>query len=130
MNREESDGTRKFFSLIGAILEAIINGELVIIDELDARLHPELVSAIINFFNSTTNKTGQLICVNFSTSIMDSSLLRRDQIYLVEKNNFGSTVLSNVSEFKVRKTQPIEKHYREGRLGGKPIIEDFENLMS
>jgi len=127
--REESDGTRKFFSLIGAILEAFMRGELVIIDEFDARLHPDLVNEIINLFNSKKNKKGQLICVNFNTSILDNELLRRDQVYLIEKDNLGASKMSSMVEYDIRKGQPMEKHYREGRVGGKPIIENFETIF-
>lgn len=126
---EESDGTRKFFSLIGAILEAFIKGETVIIDEFDARLHPDLVNEVISLFNSKSNKKGQLICVNFNTGILDNNLLRRDQIYLMEKDNYGSSNLSSMVEYDIRKGQPMEKHYREGRVGGKPIIENFQTIF-
>ena len=127
--REESDGTRKFFSLIGAILEAFVRGELVIIDEFDARLHPDLVNEVINLFNSKKNKKGQLICVNFNTAILDNKLLRRDQVYLIEKDNFGASKMNSMVEYDIRKGQPMEKHYREGRVGGKPIIENFETIF-
>lgn len=126
---EESDGTRKFFSLIGAILEAFLRGETVIIDEFDARLHPDLVNEVIRLFNSKKNKRGQLICVNFNTGILDKNLLRRDQIYLIEKDNYGSSVLSSMVEYNIRKGQPMEKHYREGRVGGKPTIENFQTIF-
>jgi len=126
---EESDGTRKFFSMIGAILEAFIKGELVIIDEFDARLHPDLVNEVINLFNSASNKQGQLICVNFNTGVLNNKLLRRDQIYLIEKDHYGSSKLNSMVEYNIRKGQPMEKHYREGRVGGKPTIEDFQAIF-
>jgi len=129
LGKEESDGTRKFFSLIGAILEAFLRGEVVVIDELDARLHPDLVKEIIALFNSSVNSQGQLICVNFHTGIMDNELLRRDQIYLVEKDEFGGTKVNSYSEFDVRKGQPLEKNYRDGRVGGKPMIKSFEKIF-
>jgi len=129
LTKEESDGTRKFFSMIGAILEAFIRGELVIIDEFDARLHPDLVNEVINLFNSKKNKKGQLICVNFNTAILDNKLLRRDQVYLIEKDNFGASKMNSMVEYDIRKGQPMEKHYREGRVGGKPIIENFETIF-
>lgn len=130
LGKEESHGTRKFFSLIGAILEAFLRGELVIIDELDARLHPDLVKEIIGLFNSKFNSQGQLICVNLHTSIMDNNLLRRDQIYLVEKNQYGATKINAYSEYDIRKGQPLEKNYREGRVGGKPMIQSFEGIFA
>jgi len=126
---EESDGTRKFFSMIGAITEALLRGELVIIDEFDARLHPDLVNEVINLFNSKINKRGQLVCVNLNTGILNNKLLRRDQIYLIEKDNYESSVLNSMVEYDIRKGQPMEKHYREGRVGGKPNIEDFVKIF-
>ena len=129
LGKEESDGTQKFFSLIGAILEAFLRGEVVIIDELDARLHPDLVKEIIGLFNSKVNSQGQLICVNFHTGIMDNELLRRDQIYLVEKDKYGGTNVNSYSEYDIRKGQPLEKNYRDGRVGGKPMIKSFETIF-
>lgn len=61
---------------------------------------------------------------------MDNDLLRRDQIYLVEKDLFGATKLNSYSDYDIRKGQPLEKNYRDGRVGGKPMIHSFETIFS
>lgn len=123
---EESEGTRKFFGLIGMIINSLMRNEILIIDELDSRLHPYLVNNIIELFNSKVNNYSQLICINSHTNILRKNLLRRDQVYLIEKDHFEVSRLNSVVEFDTRKEQSMEKHYKEGKLGGLPLTQSFE----
>jgi AAA15 family ATPase/GTPase len=132
MEQNESEGTKKFYNILGSLLYAVKNGYFVVIDEMDARFHTLLTKAIIRLFNSAEVKTGaQLFAVSHDTAVMDNELLRRDQIYLVEKNNVAATQAVNLVEYKsARKETPISKNYLEGRYGGIPFIDNLENFLN
>lgn len=127
----ESEGTRKFYNLSGLLADAVINGRLVIADELDARLHTLLTRAIIKLFNSEQLRTeAQLLAVSHDTALLDRTLLRRDQIYFVEKDRVGATQVATLVEYKARKEAPYDKNYLEGKYGAIPFIEDFEKVLA
>lgn len=129
MELDESEGTKKFYNILGTMISAVENGQLIVIDELDARLHSLMTKAIIRFFNSETANSGsQLFAVSHDVSVVDRELLRRDQIYIVDKDKFAATKVVNLAEFKiVRKDTPFSKNYLEGKYGGIPFIENLEN---
>jgi len=127
MDGVESEGTRKLFNLAGVFVQAATSGRLVIIDEFDARLHTLLVKAIIRLFNNVALTSGaQLLGVSHDTALLDKDLLRRDQIYFVEKDNYGATKVSTLVEFKPRKESPYFKNYLEGKYGAIPFISNLE----
>jgi AAA15 family ATPase/GTPase len=132
MNDFESEGTKKFYNIIGSVLYAIKNGYFVVIDEMDARFHTLLTKAIIRLFNSESVASGaQLLAVCHDASVMDNDLLRRDQIYIVEKNDFAATEVVNLVEYKsARKDTPLAKNYLEGKYGGIPFIENLEKFLN
>ncbi len=130
LDKDESEGTQKYFSLIGLILMSIYEGNLVIIDEFDARLHTLLSRAIIKLFNSSKIKTnGQLVVASHDTALLDKNILRRDQIYFVEKDNFGASSITSLVEYKPRKESPYDRNYLEGKYGAIPFIDDLETLV-
>lgn len=123
----ESSGTKFFLKISPFILEALETGGTLVIDELDASLHPELVSYIIDLFqNKWTNKhQAQLIFNSQDTTQLDLDKFRRDQIYFAQKSDrTGESSLFSLDEFSVRKTEDIEKAYRLGRYGAIPMIRD------
>ncbi|RKR82916.1 hypothetical protein BDD43_3109 [Mucilaginibacter gracilis] len=127
----ESEGTRKFYNLSGVLTDAVLNGRLVVIDELDARLHTLLTRAIIQLFNSNKIKTeAQLFAVSHDTALLDKDLLRRDQIYFVEKDQFGATKVQTLVGYKARKEAPYDKNYLEGKYGAIPFIENLETVLA
>lgn len=127
----ESEGTRKFFNIIGAIVYALHHDLFVLIDEFDARLHSILSKAILKLFNSKTIQSkSQILVVTHDTSLIDKELLRRDQIGFVEKDNFGAAKLTMLSTYKPRRGTPYDKKYLEGKYGGIPVIEEFEKIVS
>jgi AAA15 family ATPase/GTPase len=129
LDEQESDGTRKFFNYSGAVLDALLNGVTLILDEFDARLHPMLTKKIVEMFNSPTiNKNGaQLVFVTHDTNLLDNSLLRRDQIYFTEKNKMQETVLYSLADFKgIRNDASYEKDYINGKYGAIPFLGDFD----
>lgn len=131
LDKSESEGTRKYFNLIGLLITALLEGRLVVIDEFDARLHTLLSKAIIRLFNSSRIKSkAQLLVASHDTALLDRDLLRRDQIYFIEKNNYGATKAVSLVEYKPRKDTPFDKNYLEGKYGGIPFVDDLESLIS
>lgn len=130
LNGQESEGTIKYFNIIGQLLFAIQNDHLVIIDEFDARLHTLLSKAIIRLFNSSLSKSkSQLFVASHDTALLDNRLLRRDQIYFVAKNKYGASEVTALVEYKTRKESPYDKNYLEGKYGAIPFIEEFESIL-
>ncbi|MBC8470046.1 MAG: ATP-binding protein [Planctomycetes bacterium] len=128
---EESDGTRRFFELAGPWLLAILEGMTLLVDELEASLHPFLVRELIEVIQSLDiNKGGaQLVFATHDTTLLDPELFRRDQIWFTEKNGEGATQLYSMSDYKERKPrkgEAMQKGYLAGRYGAIPIIKAFE----
>lgn len=126
---EESDGTKTYFSMLGPILEVLRDGTLVLIDELEASLHPHLAKQIVRIFNepALNPKGAQLIFATHDTNLFDLALMRRDQFWFTVKNENGATVLVPLSDYKPRKDQNIEAAYLHGRFGAVPFLDD--NLL-
>jgi AAA15 family ATPase/GTPase len=129
----ESDGTLKLIAYAGPLIDVLINGLTLVIDELDSSLHPDITRAIFELFNSreTNPKNAQLICATHDVSLLDPKLVRRDQVYFVEKDRTANTVLYSLSEIKdVRNTEDYSKMYRRGNYGALPIIGDLKSLIA
>jgi uncharacterized protein len=131
LDENESEGTKKLFSLAGELVRVIKCGETIAIDELDARLHPLITCAIIRLFNSNESNpnNAQLIFTTHDTNLLSNAIFRRDQIWFAEKNKQGATSLYSLAEFKVRNDASFEKDYIQGRYGAIPFIGDFSKLM-
>jgi len=125
---EESDGTRRFFELSGPWLLAIIKGITLLVDELETSLHPYLVRELIKFIQNPKlkRKGAQLIFATHDVTLLGPELFRRDQIWFTEKDEYGSTNLYPLSDYKPRKGEAMQKGYLAGRYGAIPIIEAFE----
>lgn len=121
---DESQGTQKLYSLAGPLFDIIEKGRILVIDELDRSFHPLLVRQIIETFqNPKINCLGaQLIFTTHDTAQLDSSLLRRDQIWFTEKRRDQSSELVPLMEFSPRKGEALERGYLGGRYGGVPIL--------
>lgn len=131
MDYDESSGTNQFFALTGPIIDVIENGYVLVVDELDSKLHPNLVLKIIEIFNSTelNPKNAQLVFNTHDTNLLGAEIFRRDQIWFVEKDRFGSANLYSLSDFKeVRKEENFENNYIKGKYGAIPVISDFMKL--
>ena len=133
LKNDESSGTRKFFALTGPILDVIENGYTLVVDELDSKLHPNLVCKIVSLFNSKefNKKNAQLILNTHDTNLLSSELFRRDQIWFTNKNKYGDVKLYSLSDFKsdeVRKKDPFEENYINGKYGAVPFLGFFDNL--
>ena len=143
-DERESKGTNKAFHLSGPILWALKNGGVLIIDEIEAKMHPLLTLDTINvFLNKDTNpNNAQLIFATHDTNLLSYSDLRRDQIYFTEKNKWESTEIFSLSDFvylgkigntKFERERPDtdkEKRYFEGRYGAIPFLGAFKPLKA
>jgi len=121
---EESAGTRKLFELAGPWLDVLDNGLILFVDELDTSLHPLLVRFLLNLLHSPeTNKhNAQLVFTTHDTTILDQTLMRRDQVWFVEKDDKNATDLYPLSDYKPRKGEALQKGYLHGRYGALPFL--------
>lgn len=128
---QESEGTRRIVAMAGPLLDAIEQSIVLVIDEFDARLHPLITKTILELFNSAdgNSKNAQLIVASHDTNLLDSELLRRDQIWFVEKDSEGATHLTSLDEFKVRSDASFEKDYIAGRYGAIPFLGNVRRLF-
>jgi len=134
MEEDESYGTKKFFALTGPVLDSLENGTPLIVDELDSKLHPNLVCKIVSLFNSIEHnpKNAQLIFNTHDTNLLSSGLFRRDQIWFTEKNKFGEAKLFSLADFKsdeVRKGEAFEDNYIRGKYGAIPFLGFFDEII-
>ena len=140
----ESEGTKKIFNLSGMLIDTLQNGRILVVDELDAQLHPILVRHLMELFNSpeTNPKNAQLIFNTQSADLLGYKVyseekgkkmtrLRRDQIYFVEKDNQEASRLFSLVEFKkesglrTRNDASYEKDYLSGVYGGIPFPQEM-----
>lgn len=131
---EESMGIRKLFGMLCPLLDIMINGKILICDELEAGLHESLVFELIKLFiNVKTEKFAQLLFTTHETGLLNLDLFRRDQIWFTEiKIPDRSTDLYSLTEIKnVRKEDNFGKGYISGRYGAIPMLNlDFANVVS
>lgn len=132
LGEHESEGTQKLFAMSGPLLDTLQNGKVLVVDELDARLHPLMTQEIISLFNSkTTNPNGaQLVFNTQDTNLLDNTLFRRDQIWFVEKDQQGASHLYSLVEFRERNDKDFERGYIQGRYGAIPYLSNIRNILS
>lgn len=127
---EESDGTRRLLDLISALYSLTRRSAVYVIDEIDRSIHPMLVYKFLEYFLSVcTRMPCQVIVTTHETHLLDLNLLRRDEIWFVEKDGASATRLFSLTDFKVRKDLQIEKGYFEGRFGAVPFLRDIDRLI-
>ncbi len=127
---EESSGTRKLFGLLPFIARSLVVGTTLVIDELDAKIHPVLLRYVIMLFNNMeVNKSGaQLIFTSHDLSTMNNDIFRRDEIWFVAKGKEQNSKLYSLVEFKnpkgesVRMDAKYDKQYLEGKYGADPYL--------
>lgn len=121
----ESEGTLKSIVLYIYARTAILNNKSMFVDELNIKLHPLLLKFIVDLFYDK-NSTAQLIYTTHDTTLMDKKFFRRDQIWFVQKDEFGYSELVALSDYKVRSDASFEKDYLAGVYGGIPQLKEFE----
>lgn len=125
---EESNGTQTLFHLALPVLRSLQRGGILLIDELERSLHPVLAKQIIDQFNDPTANpnNAQLIFTTHDTNLLGTTLgepaLRRDQVWLTEKDAEGATVLYPLTDYKPRKAENLERGYLQGRYGAIPFL--------
>lgn len=127
---EESDGTRKLFAYAGPWLDLLSEGRVLFVDEFDNNLHSKIIIFLLGMLhNSDANKkNGQVIFTTHNTSLLDQKLLRRDQIWFVEKSKENATTLYPLSDFSPRKGEALQKGYLQGRYGALPYLGGFHGV--
>ena len=129
--REESEGSKKLVALSGPLVDTLENARVLFIDEFDARLHPIISKKIVELFNSakTNPQNAQLVVATHDTNLLDKDLLRRDQIWFTEKDQFGASHLTSLVEFRVRNDASFEKDYIMGKYGAIPILGNMSQIF-
>ena len=128
---DESRGTQTLFRMALPILQLLHEGGTLVVDELEASLHPSLAQKIIGLFNDPANNpnNAQLVFTTHDTNLIGNTLaapvLRRDQIWFTEKTHEGATVLYPLTDFRPRKQENLERGYLQGRYGAIPFLGNF-----
>lgn len=119
---EESDGTRKLYGLLASVFSGA-EGVTYIMDELDSGLHPQLAYRFVSLFLEHAHESdSQMVFTTHESSLMDFELLRRDEIWFMDKNGKGESDLYSLEEFNERNDRKLDKAYLDGRYGGIPIF--------
>jgi hypothetical protein len=126
----ESLGTQTWFALVGPVVRAINNGDTLMVDELDASLHPHLTSEVLKVFRepSKNPKQAQILFTTHDTALLGTLLgereLLRDQVWFTEKRPDGATVIYPLTDFAPRKSENLERGYLQGRYGAVPFLDE------
>lgn len=121
----ESDGTIRSILIYINARVAVTGNKTMFVDELNVKLHPLLLKFIVDLFYDEAS-AAQLIYTTHDTTLLDKKFFRRDQIWFVQKDEFGYSQLSSLSDFKVRSDASFEKDYLAGVYGGIPLLKDFD----
>jgi uncharacterized protein len=138
MRSQESAGTNKVFNISGPVFDVLQQGGVLVIDELDASLHPLLTLAITKLFNSEIENpnNAQLVFTTHDTNLFTYGKYRRDQIYFIEKDNYGASDLYSLVDYreedgkKIRNDRSFENDYIQGRYGAIPYIGNLSKIIS
>lgn len=126
---DESDGTRRLMALAPGIEQVLEQGGVLLVDEIDRDLHPLLVEFVISKFQSPKTNPGhaQLIFTTHDTELLNMEIIRKDQVYFVDKDRkSGASELFNLMEFPVRTNDNIRKAYLAGKYGAVPEVDTVE----
>ncbi len=128
--KDESAGSQKLFVISGLVIQALEEGSILLLDEIERSLHPHISRFIVSLFNNPkiNKNNAQLIAATHDVTLLsEENKLRRDQIWIVEKNEQGASQLFSLADMKgIRDNVPFEKWYLSGRFGGVPNIESLQ----
>lgn len=127
---DESDGTKRLFDYIPLILDLIQGGKVFIVDEMERNLHPSLIKQIILlFYKHSKDVSSQLIFTTHESSLMDQKIFRRDEIWLMKKDNNGISSFGRMDNlYNVRFDKMLQNSYLNGEYGATPIFETEEEI--
>lgn len=120
----ESDGTKNLFSFAGPWLDVIGSDKVLFVDEIDTSLHPLIVHQLVRLLHRSGSKA-QLVFTTHDTTILSQDIMRRDQVWFIEKDKSNASNLYPLSDFKVRQKESLESGYLRGRYGAIPFIKEF-----
>lgn len=122
--QNESGGTQKLFELAGLILFALDHSSVLVIDELECSLHPKMTRFIVDTFHSARSNpnNAQLIFATHDVGLFSRRFFRRDQLWMVRKNDVGGSELYSLADFQVRPDASYDKEYMIGRYGAVPVV--------
>lgn len=129
----ESVGTNCLFSLGARVLWVLETGGILVYDEMNLALHPDLFKLLVQMFNNPTSnpKHAQLVFTTHDASIVGDNLMRVDQIWFSEKDDMGASQLFSVQDFEnISILAPVEQWYRAGRFGAKPRLQAIDYIFS
>lgn len=128
---EESDGTRRLLDLLELVISAKTGTEKVyVIDEINRCLHPQVTYRLISeYLDSINTAKIQLIVTTHEAHLMDLNLVRRDEIWFVEKSDIGESRLYSLDNYNERFDKKIRRAYLDGRYGGVPLFDDYYPMM-
>ena len=127
MHRHESSGTQKVFALAASLLDVLKHGKTLFIDELDASLHPLLVSQLLELFHADNRLNAQIVATTHSPSLLTETAFRHDQVWFVSKSDGGKTTLTSLVDFTGIRGNfaRIVKDYLHGCFGAVPNIRNL-----
>lgn len=127
---DESDGTKRLFDYIPLILDLIQGGKVFVVDEMERSLHPSLIQQIILLFYKYSNGvSSQLIFTTHESSLMNQRIFRKDEIWLMKKDNCGISSFGRMDElYNVRFDKMLQNSYLNGEYGATPIFETEEEI--
>lgn len=125
----ESKGTQKLIYLLGPIYDSLKNGKILFIDELDSRLHSILTRELIKALHGGNQNNAQFIFILQDPFLLQNDCFRRDQVYLIEKNQYGESYLYSLLDYKkVRNDEKFSKNYLKGNYGAVPYLPNFTKI--
>lgn len=119
---EESEGSIRLLDFIPMLIDLSLNSKVYLIDEIDRSMHPMLTQKLLEYYynNLSSDRDTQLICTTHEGSLLNSNMIRHDEVWFVEKDNMGASTFSSLAEFKQR--QDVLKSYFQGRYGAIPFF--------
>lgn len=126
---EESDGTQRIMDFIPMLIDLFKGGNVIVVDELERSLHPNLVYNLLEMFlKRSKGISSQLIATSHSPALLTQELLRKDEIWFVDKDAGGASSISSLEEYEVRFDKQIRGDYLYGRYGAVPVFGNPYNL--
>lgn len=127
----ESEGTQKIIKYSVPIIEKLLKGGILIIDDMDAMLHTIISKELVKLFNNN-GKNAQFVIATHDVILLDKKYFRKDQVWFTEKDQYGATDIYSLIEFKIDKKndEHYERDYIKGRYGAIPFLVDFSKLFA
>lgn len=130
LGKHESSGAQKFIAMLGPMIKILVEGGTFWIDDFDAKIHPYIITMVMDMFNSEeyNQKGAQLIAISYNQQIIRK--LRRDQVAFLSKDSFGASSITALYIFNpnIRTNVIFDKEYLQGQYGGVSNINDVFNL--